>query len=44
MNHDILHVDQRGTGRSKRHDADETQYGTRMAMDDVDAVRQRLTD
>jgi pimeloyl-ACP methyl ester carboxylesterase len=41
-NHDILLVDQRGTGRSKRHDADVTQYGTRMAMDDLDAVRAAL--
>ena len=35
---DILLVDQRGTGRSKRHGGDVTQYGTRMAMDDLDAV------
>lgn len=41
-NHDILLVDQRGTGRSKRDDADVTQYGTRMAMDDLDAVREAL--
>src|SRR5512141_1419601 len=41
-NHDILLVDQRGTGRSKRHDPDATQYGTRMAMDDLDAVRAAL--
>ena len=34
--HDILLVDQRGTGRSKRHHADVTQYGTRMAMEDLD--------
>src|SRR6476646_508772 len=40
--HDILLVDQRGTGRSKRHDPDVTQYGTRMAMDDLDAVRTAL--
>jgi pimeloyl-ACP methyl ester carboxylesterase len=40
--HDILLVDQRGTGRSKRHDPDVTQYGTRMAMDDLDAVRAAL--
>jgi len=40
--HDILLIDQRGTGRSKRHDADVTQYGTRMAMDDLDAVREAL--
>ncbi len=42
MNHDILLVDQRGTGRSERHDADVTQYGTRMAMDDLDVVRAAL--
>jgi pimeloyl-ACP methyl ester carboxylesterase len=41
-NHDILLVDQRGTGRSTRHDADVTQYGTRTAMDDLDAVRAAL--
>jgi pimeloyl-ACP methyl ester carboxylesterase len=41
-NRDILLVDQRGTGRSTRHDADATQYGTRMAMDDLDAVRAAL--
>ena len=41
-NRDILLVDQRGTGRSKRHHADVTQYGTRMAMDDLDAVRAAL--
>ena len=41
-NHDILLVDQRGTGRSTRHDPDVTQYGTRMAMDDLDAVRAAL--
>ena len=39
---DLLLVDQRGTGRSKRHDADVTQYGSRMAMDDLDAVRAAL--
>ncbi len=39
---DILLVDQRGTGRSKPHNADVTQYGTRMAMDDLDAVRAAL--
>lgn len=40
---DILLVDQRGTGRSKPpHDADVTQYGTRMALDDLDAVRAAL--
>ena len=42
MNHDILLVDQRGTGGSKRDNADVTQYGTRMAMDDLDAVRAAL--
>ena len=41
-NRDILLVDQRGTGRSKRHHARVTQYGTRMAMDDLDAVRAAL--
>jgi pimeloyl-ACP methyl ester carboxylesterase len=39
---DILLVDQRGTGRSSPHDGDVTQYGTRMAMDDLDAVRAAL--
>lgn len=39
---DILLVDQRGTGRSTRRGADPTQYGTRMAMDDLDAVRAAL--
>lgn len=40
---DLLLVDQRGTGGSKPpHDADVTQYGTRMAMDDLDAVRVAL--
>jgi pimeloyl-ACP methyl ester carboxylesterase len=39
---DLLLVDQRGTGQSKRHDADITQYGTRTAMDDLDAVRAAL--
>jgi pimeloyl-ACP methyl ester carboxylesterase len=39
---DILLVDQRGTGRSSAHDGDVTQYGTRMAMDDLDAVRAAL--
>jgi pimeloyl-ACP methyl ester carboxylesterase len=38
-----LLVDQRGTGGSKPpRDADVTQYGTRMAMDDLDAVRAAL--
>ena len=41
-NRDILLVDQRGTGRSKRRDGDVTQYGTRIAMDDLDAVREAL--
>jgi pimeloyl-ACP methyl ester carboxylesterase len=40
--HDILLVDQRGTGRSKLRGPDVTQYGTRMAMDDLDAVRAAL--
>ena len=39
---DFLLVDQRGTGGSKQHDGDVTQYGTRMAMDDLDAVRAAL--
>ena len=39
---DILLVDQRGTGRSNPHGGDVTQYGTRMAMDDLDAVRGAL--
>jgi pimeloyl-ACP methyl ester carboxylesterase len=42
LTHDILLVDQRGTGGSKRDDGDVTQYGTRMAMDDLDAVRAAL--
>lgn len=42
MNRDILLVDQRGTGRSKPDHVDATQYGTRMAMDDLDAVRAAL--
>jgi pimeloyl-ACP methyl ester carboxylesterase len=42
MHRDILLVDQRGTGRSKPHHVDETHYGTRMAMDDLDAVRAAL--
>jgi pimeloyl-ACP methyl ester carboxylesterase len=40
--HDILLIDQRGTGRSKRQHPDVTQYGTPMAMDDLDAVRAAL--
>jgi pimeloyl-ACP methyl ester carboxylesterase len=39
---DFVLVDQRGTGGSKPHDGDVTQYGTRMAMDDLDAVRAAL--
>jgi pimeloyl-ACP methyl ester carboxylesterase len=42
LSHDILLVDQRGIGRSKRDDPDVTQYGTRAAMDDLDAVRAAL--
>jgi pimeloyl-ACP methyl ester carboxylesterase len=42
VQHDLLFVDQRGTGGSKRNGADVTQYGTRMAMDDLDAVRAAL--
>jgi pimeloyl-ACP methyl ester carboxylesterase len=41
-NRDLLFVDQRGTGRSNPHGGDVTQYGTRMAMDDLDAVRAAL--
>jgi pimeloyl-ACP methyl ester carboxylesterase len=39
---DILLVDQRGTGQSNPHGGDVTQYGTRMAMDDLEAVRAAL--
>jgi pimeloyl-ACP methyl ester carboxylesterase len=39
---DILLVDQRGTGRSSPDGGDVTQYGTRMAMDDLDGVRAAL--
>ena len=39
---DFLLVDQRGTGGSKPHGGEVTQYGTRMAMDDLDAVRAAL--
>ena len=39
---DILLVDQRGTGRLSPDGGDVTQYGTRMAMDDLDAVRAAL--
>jgi pimeloyl-ACP methyl ester carboxylesterase len=42
-NHVIFFVDQRGTGRSRPpRRADPTQYGTRAAMDDLDAVRAAL--
>ncbi len=40
--HDILLVDQRGTGGSNPHGGDVTRYGTRTAMDDLDAVRAAL--
>ena len=39
---DILLVDQRGTGGSNANNADVTQYGTSMAMNDLDAVRAAL--
>jgi pimeloyl-ACP methyl ester carboxylesterase len=39
---DFLLVDQRGTDGSRSHGGDVTQYGTRMAMDDLDAVRAAL--
>ena len=39
---DLLLVDQRGTGESTPHSGDVTQYGTRMAMNDLDAVRRAL--
>ena len=39
---DILLVDQRGTGRSSPDGGDVTQYGTRMAMEDLEAVRAAL--
>jgi len=39
---DILLVDQRGTGGSNPHGGDVTQYGTRTAMDDLEAVRAAL--
>ena len=42
VSRDILLVDQRGTGRSHARGSDATQYGTRMAMDDLDAVRAAL--
>jgi pimeloyl-ACP methyl ester carboxylesterase len=41
-NRDFLLVDQRGTGRSSPHRGDVTQYGTRTAMDDLEAVRAAL--
>jgi pimeloyl-ACP methyl ester carboxylesterase len=41
-NRDFLFVDQRGTGRSNPHGGDVTQYGTRIAMDDLEAVRAAL--
>jgi len=40
--HDLLLVDQRGTGGSNPGSGDVTQYGTRMAMDDLDTVRAAL--
>jgi len=39
---DLLLVDQRGTGGSNPDGGDRTQYGSRMAMDDLDAVRAAL--
>ena len=42
ISRDILLVDQRGTGGSNPHGGDVTQYGTPMAMDDLDAVRTAL--
>jgi pimeloyl-ACP methyl ester carboxylesterase len=42
VSRDILLVDQRGTGGSSPHGGDATRYGTRMAMDDLDAVRAAL--
>jgi pimeloyl-ACP methyl ester carboxylesterase len=41
-NRDVLLVDQRGTGGSNPPDGDVTRYGTRTAMDDLDAVRAAL--
>jgi pimeloyl-ACP methyl ester carboxylesterase len=41
-NRDFVLVDQRGTGGSRPDGGDVTQYGTRMAMDDLDAVRAAL--
>lgn len=42
MYRDVLLVDQRGTGGSNPGGGDVTQYGTRTAMDDLDAVREAL--
>lgn len=42
MRRDIVLVDQRGTGGSRAHGGDGTEYGTRAAMDDLDAVRAAL--
>jgi pimeloyl-ACP methyl ester carboxylesterase len=41
-NRDFLFIDQRGTGGSNPQGGDVTQYGTRMAMDDLEAVRAAL--
>jgi pimeloyl-ACP methyl ester carboxylesterase len=42
LDRDILLIDQRGTGHSKPEHVDATQYGTRMAINDLDAVRAAL--
>ncbi|HEX6945296.1 MAG TPA: alpha/beta fold hydrolase [Casimicrobiaceae bacterium] len=42
LDRDLLLVDQRGTGGSSPRGGDVTRYGTRMAMDDLDAVRAAL--
>jgi pimeloyl-ACP methyl ester carboxylesterase len=42
LDRDILLVDQRGTGGSDPDGGDATQYGTRMAMEDLDVVRAAL--
>ena len=42
VDRDLLLVDQRGTGASNPGGGDVTQYGSRMAMDDLDAVRAAL--
>ena len=42
IDRDMLLLDQRGTGESSRDGGDVTQYGTRMAMDDLDEVRAAL--